>query len=144
MERGEKRRGRGCSREMVITACAHPQTDDARGLVFEPCEPTIARYLFRKEGAYVLASGCRYSHLCLHYYSGNRNEGGTTMNCSRCNGMMVRDRYPATQWADYDALPYYRCVCCGNCEDRLILKHRHAPSEVRTGIQPRMAGEGKR
>ena len=49
-----------------------------------------------------------------------------------------------SQWADYDALPYYRCVCCGNCEDRLILKHRHAPSEVRTGIQPRMAGEVKR
>ena len=35
---------------MVITACAHPQTDDARGLVFEPCEPTIASYLIRKEG----------------------------------------------------------------------------------------------
>ena len=67
-----------------------------------------------------------------------------TINCPRCQGLMVVDVYPATQWADYDALPYYRCVCCGNCEDRLILKHRHAPSEVRTGIQPRMAGEVKR
>ena len=131
---------------MVITACAHPQTDDARGLVFEPCEPTIARYLFRKEGGTYgsghvsrgdgLWVGCPGD---LSYY-----QGGMAMNCSRCSGMMVRDVYPATQWSDYDALPYYRCVCCGNCEDRLILKHRHAPSEVRTGIQPRMAGEVKR
>jgi hypothetical protein len=66
------------------------------------------------------------------------------MTCSRCDGLMVPDIYPATAWADYDATAYHRCVMCGNCEDSTILKHRQAPSEVRTGIQPRMAGEGKR
>ena len=41
--------------------------------------------LFRKEGAYVLASGCRYSHLCVHYDSGDCDQGGTTMNCPCSN-----------------------------------------------------------
>jgi len=39
----EKRRKRGgYSREQALTACAHPQTDDARGLVLTRQEPTIS------------------------------------------------------------------------------------------------------
>ncbi len=67
-----------------------------------------------------------------------------TINCGRCNGMMVLDVYPATQWADIDAPPYHRCVACGNCEDNTILRHRQGLAEVRTGATPRMAGTVKR
>ena len=66
------------------------------------------------------------------------------MNCTRCNGLMVADVYTATQWAEYDAPPYHRRVACSNCEDALILQHRQAPSEVRTGATPRMPGMVKR
>mgnify|MGYP000045785309 CR=1 FL=1 len=58
------------------------------------------------------------------------------MTCSRCNGMMVQDVYPATQWADYDATSYHRCIMCGNCEDTLILKHRITPPPARVGTTP--------
>ena len=67
-----------------------------------------------------------------------------TINCGRCNGMMVLNVYPATQWADIDAPPYHRCVACGNCEDNTILRHRQGLAEVRTGATPRMAGMVKR
>ena len=67
-----------------------------------------------------------------------------TINCGRCNGMMVLDVYPTTQWADIDAPPYHRCVACGNCEDNTILRHRQGLAEVRTGATPRMAGMVKR
>ncbi len=67
-----------------------------------------------------------------------------TINCGRCNGMMVLDVYPATQWADIDAPPYHRCVACGNCEDNTILRHRQGLAEVRTGATTRMAGTVKR
>ena len=66
------------------------------------------------------------------------------MTCRRCQGLMVVDVYAASQWADYDVAPYHRCVACGNCEDALILQHRKAPREVRTGATPRMAGMVKR
>ena len=66
------------------------------------------------------------------------------MTCTRCQGLMVLDVYAASQWADYDVAPYHRCVACGNCEDALILQHRKAPREVRTGATPRRAGMVKR
>lgn len=55
------------------------------------------------------------------------------MNCTRCNGLMVSDVYAATQWAEQDDTYYYRCVSCGNCEDALIVLHRHSPPPQRTG-----------
>ena len=66
------------------------------------------------------------------------------MTCTRCNGLMVMDVYPATQWADRDVPPYHRCVVCGNCEDNTILRHRQGGVEVRAGATPRMAGTVKR
>lgn len=62
------------------------------------------------------------------------------MNCKRCNGMMVLDVYPATQWTDYDATPYHRCIACGNCEDAVILHHRQHRPEVKVSMQ----GQGPR
>lgn len=58
------------------------------------------------------------------------------IHCGRCNGMMVRDMYTGTQWADLDAAPFYRCVMCGNCEDDLIIHHRKHPATARPGGIP--------
>ena len=67
-----------------------------------------------------------------------------TINCPRCQGLMVVDVYAATQWSDLDATSCYRCVACGNYEDSLILQHRKQPVNLRQGPLPRMAGEVKR
>ena len=67
-----------------------------------------------------------------------------TINCGRCNGMMVLDVYTATQWAELDARGCYRCIACGNYEDSLILHHRTQPVNLRQGPPPRMYGMVKR
>ena len=106
-------------------------------------ESTISQSL-SEGGAYVLASGCRYSNLCLHYYSGNRNEGGTTMNCPRCQGLMVVDVYACHAMVGpgcYIMLPM--CGLLGNYEDSVILQHKSSLSAC-VRASPRMAGMVKR
>lgn len=55
------------------------------------------------------------------------------MTCPRCNGLMVSDVYMATKWAETDDVVFYRCVCCGNCVDELIMQHRRYTSAVKEG-----------
>ena len=60
------------------------------------------------------------------------------MNCHRCHGLMVRDRA-------YDLLDthihcdVWRCVCCGNMFDALMLSNKQktsTPKPSRTHILP--------
>jgi len=65
------------------------------------------------------------------------------MTCLRCQGLMVHDVYVATQWADLEDQFFYRCLCCGNCEDALIVHHRaHRPEVRTTGRHERIAKGG--
>lgn len=55
------------------------------------------------------------------------------MRCARCRGLMVHDQY-------YDLLDdsghlhfrAWRCICCGNVRDGLILRNRRERSLCRT------------
>ncbi len=52
------------------------------------------------------------------------------MKCPRCNGLLVRDVYVATQWAEIEDTYFYRCVQCGNAVDELIMRHQRLNVKV--------------
>ena len=45
------------------------------------------------------------------------------MNCERCSGLMVQDRAYDLQDTDIHC-DVWRCVCCGNMFDGMILAHQ--------------------
>ena len=45
------------------------------------------------------------------------------MNCERCSGLLVPDRAYDLQDTDIHC-DVWRCVCCGNMFDSLILTHQ--------------------
>jgi len=63
------------------------------------------------------------------------------MNCQRCHGLMVQDRLYDLQDSDVHC-DVWRCVCCGNLLDTLILLNhrnwlsRHQPEKDLRSTQP--------
>ena len=54
------------------------------------------------------------------------------MNCERCQGLFLADRYNVLAGVDLRTCVMWRCVNCGNILDSEIVKHRalqkyHAP-----------------
>jgi len=47
------------------------------------------------------------------------------MDCSRCQGLMVEERFEDAR-GDLREVSFHgwRCVCCGNIVDPIIIKHR--------------------
>ncbi len=53
------------------------------------------------------------------------------MRCMRCRGLMVRDQfYDMLDDSGYLSFYGWRCVCCGNVLDPLILKNRRGRRPV--------------
>lgn len=51
------------------------------------------------------------------------------MRCPRCRGLMVREHL--ADWfrdGGYSSVPGWRCLCCGNIQDPVILKNRNGDS----------------
>ncbi|MDQ6733679.1 MAG: hypothetical protein M3Z35_06110 [Nitrospirota bacterium] len=46
------------------------------------------------------------------------------MNCERCQGLLLADRYNVLAGVDLRACVMWRCVNCGNILDSQIVKHR--------------------
>ena len=43
------------------------------------------------------------------------------MNCDRCGGLMIYERFPSQEVEDFSG---WRCVACGEIVDDVILKNR--------------------
>jgi C4-type Zn-finger protein len=53
---------------------------------------------------------------------------GTAMDCLRCHGMMVAERFDEVQGYSREISFYgWRCVCCGNIFDHVIAANRLKP-----------------
>jgi len=53
---------------------------------------------------------------------------GTAMDCLRCHGMMVSERFDEVEGYSREISFYgWRCVCCGNIFDRVIAVDRLKP-----------------
>ncbi len=49
------------------------------------------------------------------------------MDCLRCHGMMVEERFEDLRGDPHNVSFHgWRCVCCGNIVDPVIIKHRTA------------------
>lgn len=49
------------------------------------------------------------------------------MECLRCHGMMVEERFEDLRGDPHDvSFPGWRCVCCGDVVDPVIVRHRTA------------------
>ena len=46
------------------------------------------------------------------------------MNCERCQGLFLADRYNVLAGIELDSYVMWRCVNCGNILDSEIVKHR--------------------
>lgn len=46
------------------------------------------------------------------------------MNCERCQGLFLADRYNVLAGVDLREYVMWRCVNCGNILDSQIMKHR--------------------
>ena len=60
------------------------------------------------------------------------------MQCVRCNGLMVEDRF-IDLWDDTGQIEFggWRCLVCGNIADPIILANRQNPPEVRRPLRKR-------
>jgi len=58
------------------------------------------------------------------------------MDCQRCQGLMVQDRLYDLQDSDVHC-DVWRCVCCGNIFDTLILLNKR---NWQSGLQPENDG----
>ena len=53
---------------------------------------------------------------------------GTAMDCFRCHGMMVMERFDEVKGYSVEISFYgWRCVCCGNIFDPVIAANRLKP-----------------
>ena len=43
------------------------------------------------------------------------------MKCSRCDGLMIYERFPSEEVEDFSG---WRCISCGEIVDEVILKNR--------------------
>ena len=69
------------------------------------------------------------------------------MNCRRCHGLMVEERFEDLR-GDPQHISFYgwRCVCCGNVADPVIFYNRSSQAVAALNAQPhrvQLAGVAK-
>ena len=69
------------------------------------------------------------------------------MNCRRCHGLMVEERFEDLR-GDPQHISFYgwRCVCCGNVADPVIFSNRSSQAVAAFNTQPhrvQLAGVAK-